>query len=354
MPSFKEASKNLKKYDEKTQRLVLELYNEVEETLKELIVDNSVQLRQAQARLMREYDKALASTDFIANWSKATVDAIVASTYDKQFLTKSGWEEYLLGKSLFKDKVKLSTRIRNNGKDIIRDQRIILKRSLKEGKNIAQIVGNIAEDNLKGFKRELPKYLADLKGASLSGTRVSQKRISALKKQVLSLKTEGLKADYKRLISTLIEGGDVDKAVYFAMERRTKYYAQRLARSETMRTMSVYKNHKAMRDEDTQYVKNVTQGSNPCPYCVAVENLGFVPVANATIATHHPHCSCTQEYKKTIKRPKAWSNAKYKSKLQSEIDKMNARAERKGSGKTYILPQTPVNLRSSDLMSDLK
>jgi len=354
MSDHRKAFKNLKKYDKKTQKLVLELYNEVSDTLKELIPDNSMQLREANRILMREYDKALKSTDFIAQWQTATVNTIVASTYTVETgLNRKGWGEYLLDKSMFKDKKKLSKRIRENSYKIERDQRKILRESLKAGKSVAQIVGNIAEDNLKGFKRELPEYLDDIRRVSVAGKKISPKQITALRKRVSSIKTKGLRADYNKLIKAIELGKGVDDAVYFAMERRTKYYAERLARSETIRTIAVVDNHIAVQDPDTQWVKNITQGSNACSYCLAVSNLGFVPVANATIATHHPNCSCSSEYKKSIKRPKKWSNDTYESRLQTEINKENKKAERKGRSKTYQAPETPVNLRSNDLLSDL-
>jgi len=347
--SYPKAFKNLKNYDAKTSALVLELYNQVNDTLIKLIPDNKMGLREAQNKLMKEYDKALLSTNFIEKWKSSTVRVIVESSYLKNqpAPTKQALADYLWGKSLFKDKIKLSTRIRNNSILIVRDQRKILKQSLKQGKTIAQIVGNIGDDTLQGFTRELPKYIDDLKKAG-----VTAKQITAVKNQAKRIKTAGLRADYLRLIDAIEVGKNVDKQTFFAMERRTKYYANMVARSETVRAMAVTRNHVAMQDEDTQLVKNVTQGNAPCPYCVATESLGFVPVENATISTHHPHCSCRAEYKRTIKRPKKWSNDTYKSRLQTEINKLNAKAERLGQPKTYIDPQAPVNLRTNDLYRD--
>ena len=111
-------------------------------------------------------------------------------------------------------------------------------------------------------------------------------------------------------------------------------------------------NHVALQDDDTSYVKNITIGNNPCPYCVAMENIGFVPVESATIATHHPHCSCQPKYKRTIKKPKPISATEFKEMQRREIEKMNRKAEREGRPKTYIDPQSPVNLRKEDLLQD--
>jgi len=355
MPSYRDAKNNLNRYDDEITKLTRKLYNEVNDTLKALIVNNDIKLREAQRLLNKEYEKALKSTNFIEAFKAGTVKTIVASSYVhlQPASTKKNWGEYLWQKSLFDDKIILSTRIRQNSIKIVRDQKKVLRTALKEGKTIAQIVGNIGQDTIKGFTRELPKYIDELKSASLAGQKLTTKQISAVRTQAKRIKTAGLRADYLRLMDALESGKNVDKAVYYAMERKTKYHALRLAKSESMRSLAVQRNHEAMQNPDTQYVKNVTQGSNPCNYCVATENLGYVPVGNATISIHHPNCSCRAEYKRTLKRPEKWSNDKFKNKLQVEIDKQNAKSERKGTGKTYIQPETPKNLRGAgDLLSD--
>jgi hypothetical protein len=108
-----------------------------------------------------------------------------------------------------------------------------------------------------------------------------------------------------------------------------------------------------MDDPDTQYVRSITSGSNPCNYCVAVENVGFVPVENATIPTHHPHCFCTVDYKKTSRRPKAWSDDKHTKLVQKEIDKANEISVKAGRGKTYIKPEQPRNIRKETMLNKL-
>jgi hypothetical protein len=354
MSDYQRAFRNLKNYDKETGTLVLELYNKVSVSLKELIPDNSKGLRQAQRELMTAYNEALLSTNFVEKFKASTVQVIVNSSYVRADLggTKQVWADYLWDKSMFSDNVKLSKRIRNNSINIVRDQRAILNKSLKEGKSIAKIVGNIGDDTLKGFTRELPKYIDELRTASIAGESLKPKHISAIKAQAKRIKTEGLKADYLRLIDAIELDKNIDKAVYYAMERRTKYYASRVARSETIRTMAVQDTHIALQNKDTHLVKNITQGDDPCPFCVASENMGFVPVESATISTHHPHCSCVQEFKRTMKKPEKWSDEKFIQKQQSQINKVNAEAERKGKPKTYLQPISPTNLRETDLLKD--
>lgn len=351
---YPKAFNNLNRYDKEIASLTLELYNTVSDNLKDLIVDNDKSLRQAQRELMKEYNKALESTDFVNKFKASTVKVIVDSSYIKTNLgaNKQVWGNYLWDKSLFPDKVKLSTRIRNNSINIVRDNRIALNQALKDGKTIAKIVGNIGDDTLKGFTRGLPRYIDDLKVAKLAGNKLTRKQINAVTAQAKKIKTAGLRSDYLRLIEAIDLDKNVDKATYYAMERRTKYYASRVARSETIRTMAVEDTHEALKNEDTHLVKNITQGNNACPFCVATENMGFVPVENATISTHHTHCSCTPEFKRTLKKPEKWSNETFMSRQQTEIDKLNVKAEREGKAKTYIKPYAPTNLRNTDPLND--
>ncbi len=354
MQDYPKAFRNLKGYDREIGLLTLELYEAVSATLKDLIVDDSKALKQAQSQLMREYNKALKSTDFVNKFKASTVKVIVDSSYIRSNLgaNKQVWGNYLWNKSLFPDKIKLSTRIRNNSVKIMRDQRKVLNTVLKEGRTVAKIVGNIGDDTLKGFTRELPKYIDDLKAVKIAGEKIKPKHLNAVKAQAKRIKTAGLRADYLRLIDAIELDNNVDKATYYAMERKTKYHASRVARSESIRTMAVEDTHEALKNEDTQLVKNITQGSNPCSFCEATENLGFVPVESATISTHHPHCSCRPEFKRTLKRPKKWSNETFISRQQTEINKLNARNDRLGKPKTYIKPYAPTNLRNTDPMND--
>ena len=354
MQDYPKAFRNLKGYEREIALLTLELYEAVSATLKDLIVDDSKALKQAQSKLMKEYNKALKSTDFVNKFKASTVKVIVDSSYIRSNLgaNKQVWGNYLWDKSLFPDKIKLSTRIRNNSVKIMRDQRKVLNTVLKEGRTVSKIVGNIGDDTLKGFTRELPKYIDELKAVKIAGDKIKPKHLNAVKAQAKKIKTAGLRADYLRLIDAIELDKNVDKATYYAMERRTKYYASRVARSETIRTMAVEDTHEALKNEDTQLVKNITQGSSPCAFCEATENLGFVPVDNATISTHHPHCSCRPEFKRTLKRPKKWSNETFMSRQQTEVNKINARNERQGKPKTYIKPYAPTNLRNTDPMND--
>jgi hypothetical protein len=367
-PGLENSFKNLKKFDKKTQAAVLELYRATEDSLTELIFDDSLGLRQAQNKLMKEFDNALASTDFVATWRTGVVNTIVASTYIEATLgmSKRTYANKLYRTSLFKDNVTLSNRIRKNANIIVSEQKRILRQSLKAGRAITETVREISKlDTLSiagrgtgGFKTELPKFLEDIRKAKISGQVISEKTIIKLQRQVFNLKTKDLQKRYDELIdvfqSHVLDTDLLDRAVANAMVSRTSYFSNRLARTETINTLSEVKNEAAMTNPNTQWVRSVTSsGPNNCPYCLAVEDLGWVPVENATIPVHHPHCSCSPQYKQSSRTPEKWSNDKYTSKLQKNIDKQNAIAKADGDPKTYIPTEVPTNLRNNTLTDQL-
>jgi len=348
MASYTKAKGNLAKLDRRTQIAVKKLYASTSDLLKELIVDDSVALAKADALLTAELNAALESTDFVNRWKKGVTNTIVQSSYSKAGLEMSlpTYTDRLLRTSLWKDNITLSQRLRKNSRQIVAGQKQVLKESLRQGRVVNQIVKDIAGD----FTGDLPKYMDDLRKASIGGQKIPPSKIRAVRRQAEKLKGDDLRVAYNKLIDAIDIGGPIDKAVSNAMVEKTNSYAQRTARTETIKSVTEVKNVEAMHDPDTQYVKNITSGSNPCNYCLSVEDIGFVPVENATLPTHHPNCSCSPQYKKTSRRPEKWSNDKHNNLVQKNIDKWN---KKNPDNKTYIKPISPVNLRNNTLLDKL-
>ncbi len=257
------------------------------------------------------------------------------------------YEEKLLNTSLWTDKIKLSKRIRLNGIEIVKAQQSVLQTSLVEGRAVVDIAKSIGTE---GFKKELPQFLNKLKNSKIAGQKISPAQFRKARRQIEKLANDNLRVSYTNLLDTIDLGGNLDKAVTEAMIERTNSYSLRLARTEAIESVSLVKNGVVMEDEDTQYVKNITSGDDPCNYCSAVEDMGYIPVANATIPTHHPNCSCTPDYRKTSKRPKAWSTEKHDKTLQSNINKLN---KSNPGSKTSQLPEKPQNLRDNTMLKRL-
>jgi hypothetical protein len=353
MSNYKKAFSNLKKYDKEIEEQVLSIYNSVSETLIELIGNDKIKLSEATRKLNNVFNEAIESNDFTNKFRESTLSVIVESSFTSGLGgTKPEWGEYLFNKSLFDDKMKLSTRIRRNSQAIVNDQKAILFEALRDGRGIAKIVGNIEQDVLEGFTRSLPKYIDDLASAKINGVPLSNSSIQSVKSQISRLKTSGLRADYTRLIEAIELDKNIEKATYYAMERRTKYYAQRVARTETIAAMTASDVHIALKDEDTRLVRNSIEGSNPCPFCIAVTSLGFIPVESALQPPHHPHCSCKLQWKKTIVPQKTIPKDQFVKMLEKSVDEQNKVAQSAGKPKSYLDIVKPINLRQADKLAD--
>jgi hypothetical protein len=352
MASYRKSLENLDQLDKRTQSAVLLLYKQTEKLLKSLIVSDKIKLDKALTMLDKAFDEALVSTDFVASWQAGVTKVIVDSSYNKPYLKMEvkTYNDRLLRTSLWTDKTILSERLRKNSAEIVMAQKEVMKTALIEGRSIVDSARLISKD---GFTKELPDFLEKLKKAKLGGEKIDPRAFRKARKQALKLKTGDLRRAYIDLIDAIDLNKNIDNAVEKALVEKTNFYAYRTAQTETLESVTLVKNGIAMDDPDTQYVRSITSGSNPCPYCVAVENVGFVPVENATIPTHHPHCFCTVDYKKTSKRPKAWSDDKHTKLVQKEIDKANEISVKAGRDKTYIKPEQPRNIRKETMLNKL-
>jgi len=101
------------------------VFAETQSLLNRLILDDSIKLRQAEKMLVDQIDRAIVSTDFVKQWRIGVVNTIVASSYTKTVIkdTPLIYGERLYNTSLFPDKKKLSTRIRLNTGEMIRQQK---------------------------------------------------------------------------------------------------------------------------------------------------------------------------------------------------------------------------------------
>lgn len=351
MKSQKEVNKYLKNYSNYVGGITLDIYDQINELLIELIGDDKKTLAEAQRLLNSKYNDAVESTLFKPKFTVATKGVVAKCAYDEALGgTLSQFADYIYNKSMFDDKIKLSTRIRNNSNAIVSEHKLILRNALKEGRQISSIVGNINDDLLKDFTRSLPKYLDDLRGKYIAGEKLTEAYVLGIKKHIEKISSKGLKANYLDILKNIELDKKIDKAVYFAMERKTKYYAERLSRTEAIRTMAVEETHRKLQDPDINLVMNKTQGSNPCTFCVAMHNMGFVPVISATLATHHPHCSCRPIFHKTIVKQEKISQEDFEAMFQNQYNGLID----SGGKKTYIYPPKPYNLRDTDPMKDWK
>lgn len=125
----------------------------------------------------------------------------------------------------------------------------------------------------------------------------------SVQSQIDRLKTSPLKAAYRQLVD-LLEDGVVDEdtlAEYIstALEEKARYYAQRIAVTETFRAAAYSDGVEFLNDDTVQFVKFTLSHSHHihdiCDFYANL-NLGYgkgvVPKSEMRFLPLHPHCHC--------------------------------------------------------------
>jgi hypothetical protein len=137
------------------------------------------------------------------------------------------------------------------------------------------------------------------------------------------------------------------------MKAKAEQHAMAVAQTESLNNVAEAKIIKALQNPDTQFVATITSGTNPCNYCLMVEDLEWQQTNQAIIPSMHTHCSCSVKFKRTLGRPDRLSKKDYDKSISSHIDRVTN--ER---GKIYVdkvwkgvLPK-PTDLRKAKFFTD--
>lgn len=343
-----ETERELELYSLRISRKTDELYNEVDTLLKSLILTETT-LKKAQKQLNKAYEDALASTNFQQYFTNQTVDIIAEASYSEAVLntavkSKAEYKRKLPRISLFDDEIKLSERIRLNYDEIVKGHKKILDDALEAGQGIVKTARQI--NNAGGFDPEIPKYIRDLQSQKIAGKKLPQSTINRVKRQIQSIKTPGLRRNYTKLVNAINLDKNVDQAVSDALAAKSRAFADRLARSETINTQANVKVARHVKDPKTQWIKSVTSGSNPCNFCLAMESLKWIPVESAPKFIFHPNDTCTLHFKRSAtQKADLWTQEKYEKNLNNALDKI---------GVTYVKPTPLRNLRENTIVDKLQ
>lgn len=355
MAGYVDEFENLKKHDARVQALVRRLLRDLDATLERLVLDPE-SLAKSKKRLRKAYNKALADVNFIQEIEKSTVKTIVDSSYVRSTveMPKATYTNRLLKQALIPgDSLTMSRRIRKNTKGIIQTQQKILFEGLEAGKDIVKLTREVRNADI--FEEALPKYLDSLVKIKIDDKKVLKPRqIREAKRRISKIKNKGLKRDYDRLINALGVEGDVKKQVAAAVDSKTRSLSYRVTQNQTHATVARFKNDTAMKDKNTKLVRNQIYGEITCPYCLAIASLGWVPVENAVIPPHHPHCDCQAKYRKTAKKIEPWKKGEYEQQMAAAVKVENKKAEKAGRSKTYLEVAPAENLRAMSLTEQLQ
>ena len=201
--------------------------------------------------------------------------------------------------SILPTSLELSNLLYKNSKEVASNTYRVLREDIKAQKAIRDLAMALYEgygfkdkEVLDPFKR-LPKYMRrELKKAS-----VSQQVIQ----QVEALKTKGLKAGYNGILKALQDhtGRSLENAVKVALEERSRYYALRIAATETARSSRLSEAYGYLTDEGIELVRYQMNPTHPFPdICDALAKAdfgfgpGIYPKDKMVALPAHPFCGC--------------------------------------------------------------
>lgn len=187
--------------------------------------------------------------------------------------------------------------------------------TVKAGLLNADSAINIARKLYDGYgsgalilKAEIPQYLSRMtRNVSLaiiddnSDKEKIIQDIDKLKKQVNELKTDALRVSYQNLLTSLesYKGETINKAIQVALEEKSRYQAERIARTETARAW--FEGYIARYGDDTDVwgYRWELSSNHPihdqCDVCANADigyGKGLYPKKYMPTIPLHPHCRC--------------------------------------------------------------
>ncbi len=339
-------------------------------------MDFSKKAREILEKILEEYRNS-------STWDKKTLEEMVnkyLKEYNEEVRRKIEEELYKeLGSFYFINDnpqiavtpVLLSEMLYKNAKDISKMITKILYEGIKAKEIIRKIALKIYEgydfrDEIMKAKKVLPEYL-------LKALKKKEKKII---KQIKKLKTKPLRIAYKDLIRKMDAFTDVElqKLLNTAYHEKMRYYANRIAKTETHRAFMSVRAKSILEDNEVELVKfEMSPAHKKTDICDFYANLdvgygrGVIPKKEMRTLPLHPHCYCvyTPYYKKVRGKQKPWDKAvketmsKFSEKEQREILGSRERLIRFKKGEDIekifnaIRPKYPIK-KYVDVFKDFK
>lgn len=274
--------------------------------------------------ISKSVEQALKSTNFQGTYDDAVVNAVyqaacagfgvlpsmVTSNSEKTIKNK------LLSDSWAPDKMDLSYRLHTL------DVRNTVVQTIRSSMQKAEAVNEIANNLYDGYNSgkgvlnrttDIPNDLKRLKQLSLravNGDKAAVQEVYAkadnLQKYSQNLKTKNLQAAYKELIDACksLNEKAIKNAARVALEEKTRYLAERIARTEATRAW--FDGYIAERQDDSdiwgyKWVLSSRHSRVPFDQCDVCANMdigfgkGVYPKNKVPKIPRHPHCMCMLE-----------------------------------------------------------
>ncbi len=303
-------------------REILKDYSKTYQAAGEKVIAAVLEKVQGGETVSQAVKEALAETDFQTSIEKAVTDAVLLAAcagygVKPELLTDVSREtltRHLLDDAWAEDNVKLSRRLHTL--DV--EKRVI--KNIQTALRNAQTIRDTAMELYDGYntgegeldRSHLTKQLGkitSLASLALSGdeeaAREVRKAARKVKQYALNLQTPNLRTAYAELADVC---GDnltekaLDRAIRAAIEERTRYHAERIARTEAARAW--YDGHIARTQDDDdvwgyRWVLSSRHALVPFDQCDVCANAnvgygkGVYPKNKVPSIPRHPHCMCS-------------------------------------------------------------
>ena len=259
--------------------------------------------------------------------------------------------------------VVLSELLYKNAKNLSKEVTKILYESIKAKETTGVIAKKLYEgygfkdkEVLEVIDRDLPKYIKDA---------LKKGDTKKVMRQIEKLRTKPLRIAYKEIFRKLDEmnAKALEKAMKSAYHEKMRYYAKRIADTETHRALMSRRAYEYLNDENVEFVKFTMSSAHPkVDICDFYANLdvgygrGVVPKKEMRTLPIHPHCHCIYApyYRKVKGKRKPWEQAvkdtmsKFSEYEQKEILATRAMLERFKAGEdieeifNVLRPKYPI------------
>ena len=205
-------------------------------------------------------------------------------------------------KAWAKDNLNLSTRLHSRGQAVRKEVGDILKATIGKGNTNKKIAselfnrGAIDTADLPQFMDQVAKLPID------TSAEEKRKLLRKVQRQVSKRTTAGLRAGYSEVIKAVESDNQqkLDKAIEIATEEKTRYHAERIARTETARAYADGQVSRYKDDDDIVAFQWKLGTRHPvfdiCDFYANADlygmGKGVFPKDKVPTLPAHPHCMC--------------------------------------------------------------
>lgn len=209
------------------------------------------------------------------------------------------------------DNLTLSSRLYGRSKAIKQSVADTLTQAFKTNKAVRDTAKSIFDGYGNGGiipEASLPKFINDLTKLNITGSstpeakQLQRKVLRSVRDKVSRLTTPGVRAAYTELTHAIDKGNEerINKALETAVQEKTRYNAERIARTENARAYADGQVNRYMNDDDVVAYKWRLAARHPrfdiCDFYANADlyglGKGVYPKDKLPTLPAHPHCMC--------------------------------------------------------------